>query len=217
MPSEPGAPDDGPSLEMPSFSLRRKKKAASAVAPEPAPERAPEPVPEPEPVAAPDPDPAPVAVVVDEPAPHEPRPRRELAVPGVVAALGAGLVVGLLAVVLTWLAGVGCDAVRGTTSCGGAIGLPVLVVGLALLAWVGSLLLRALGVGDPGSTSVLAVGILAVLVMVFLLGSIDEWWMVIAIPALAIVGYLVSWWVTTAVVANDDGSEVDTPEPYDVR
>jgi hypothetical protein len=203
MPSEPGAPDDGPSLEMPSFSLRRKKKAASAVAPEPAPERAPEPVPEPEPVAAPDPDPAPVAVVVDEPAPHEPRPRRELAVPGVVAALGAGLVVGLLAVVLTWLAGVGCDAVRGTTSCGGAIGLPVLVVGLALLAWVGSLLLRVLGVDAPGSTSMLAVGVLAVLVTVFLLGSLDEGWTTVVVPVLAAVSYVGSWLLTSSV--GEDG------------
>ena len=39
--------------------------------------------------------------------------------------------------------------------------------GIRLLAWVGALLLRFFGVADPGSTSILAVGVLSVLVMLF--------------------------------------------------
>ena len=56
---------------------------------------------------------------------------------------------------------------------------------------------------------------MAVLVLVFLLGSIDEWWMVIAIPAAAVIAYATSWWVTDAVVGDD--TEALAPESHDVR
>lgn len=149
----PDTPDDGPSLEMPSFSLRRSRNASLS---------------------------------------------------GLPAAAVTGAVVGGLAVGLTWLATSTCDVVRGTSSCGGGPGLLILVGVLVLLAYAGSLLLRLLGVPDAGSTSVLAVGILAVLVLVLLLGSIDEWWMVLAIPVAATLAFCGSWWVTTSVVADDD-------------
>jgi hypothetical protein len=118
-------------------------------------------------------------------------------------------------VLLAWLAGAGCEAARGTSSCGGAVGLPLLVAGLVLLAWVGSVLLRLLGVPDAGSTSVLAVGIMAVLVLVFLLGSLDAWWAMVAVPVTAVIGYGASWWVTSSVV-GEDRTPVDRT-PHDVR
>jgi hypothetical protein len=148
-------PDDGPSLEMPSFSLT-----------------------------------------------------------GLPAAMVTGVVVGGLAVLLAWLAGLGCSAVRGTSSCGGAAGLPLLLVALVLLAWAGAVLLRFLAVGDAGSTSLLAVGILAVLVMVFLLGSLDEWWSAVALPVASLVAYAASWWVTTSV---GDAPAAEATETHDVR
>ena len=77
------------------------------------------------------------------------------------------------------------------------------------------MLLRVFGAPDAGSTSILAVGIMAVLVLVFLLGSIDEWWMAIAIPVAAVIAYCASWWVTNAVVGHD--TEAEAPEPHDVR
>lgn len=225
----PDTPDDRPPLEMPSFSLRRRKREAEDTAPEPEPGPA---VPEPEPVApepvAPQPGPAPV---VPEPEPTRAIPAPELhdeteaedvgrrggrpapPVTGPPAALLVGLVVGLLAVAYAWLAGAGCDAVRGTTACGGAAGLPILVAGLVLLAWAGAVLLRFFGFSDAGSTSTLAVGLLAVLVMLFLLESLDEWWAAVAVPALAVLGYGLSWWVTASVV----GDEAEVPEPHDVR
>lgn len=160
---------------MPAFSLRRRKPAAE---------------PDPEPVERAEATPR---VAPAEPAPEtdpeEPVRRREprrlptVALPGLPAAVVTGVAIGALAVLLAWLAGAGCSAVRGTSSCGGAAGLPLLLAGLVLLAWVGSLLLRVLGVTDAGSTSVLAVGIMAVLVMVFLLGSLDEWWALGAVPS----------------------------------
>ena len=250
-------PDDGPSLEMPSFSLRRKKKqvpeedvtseaapkatpeatpeakavepepAAEAAAAEPAPE--PEPVPQPLtvrqptvqqttvlPVSTPEPDPEPVA---HEQAPAEPKRRLErpsVSLPGLPAAAVTGVVVGGLAVLLAWVAGTACSAVRGTSSCGGAVGLPLLLVGLALLAYAGSILLRVFAVPAAGSTSLLAVGILAVLVLVFLLGSLDEWWAVVTVPVAAVVAFCASWWVTTVVV-GDEPEPTGARTPYDVR
>jgi hypothetical protein len=111
--------------------------------------------------------------------------------------------VGGIAVLLGWLAGVGCEAVRGTSACGGGPGLLILVVVVAVLAWSGSLLLSALGVPHAGSTSLLAVGILAVLVLVFLLGSLDEWWALVAVPVASTTAYAASWWVTTAAGDED--------------
>ncbi|KQV63315.1 hypothetical protein ASC64_17075 [Nocardioides sp. Root122] len=220
-------PDDGPSLEMPSFSLRRRKREPEDTAPEPEPA-----VPEPEPVApepvVPQPEPTPVVPeptqVIPEPQLHdEPeaedvgRRRARIAPPvtGLPAALLVGLLVGLLAVAYAWLTGVGCEAVRGTSACGGAAGLPLLLAGLVLLAWVGALLLRFFGVADPGSTSILAVGVLSVLVMLFLLDALDQWWALVAVPVLAVAGYALSWWVTASVVGDDAGAAV--PEPHDVR
>ncbi|MBD3946384.1 hypothetical protein [Nocardioides ganghwensis] len=183
-----GTPRGGPSLEMPSFT-RRRRKAEGA---EPASEAVMD-------TAAPAPDappgPAPAARV------RRPLPRPSLA--GLPAAAVTGVVVGALGVLLVWLAGVGCEAVRGTSSCGGGPGLLVLVVVLGVLAWTGSLLLRVLAVPDAGSTSVLAVGILAVLVMVFLLGSLEQWWTAVAVPVAAVAAYCSAWWVTTAVVGED--------------
>ena len=211
-------PEDGPSLEMPSFSLRRKKKPTPEedVAPEPSSEPLAEPVtvepdPDPDPEPEPDPEPAPVAA--------EPKRRRErpsIDLPGLPAAAITGVVVGALAVLLAWLAGAACSAVRGTSSCGGALGLPLLLVGLVLLSYAGSVLLGVLGVREAGSTSLLAVGILAVLVLVFLLGATDEWWMVVALPVTAVIAYCASWWVTTAVV-GDEPEPTGARTPYDVR
>lgn len=181
-----GAPDDGPSLEMPSLSLRRRPRTSDGPVASPVTEAPTHEVPQP---SQPDPD-------------GERRRLPGVPVTGVSAAALTGAAVGGLAVLLGWLAGVGCEAVRGTSSCGGGPGLLVLVVVLAVLAWAGSLLLRPLGVPHPGSTSVLAVGILAVLVLVLLLGSLDEWWALVAVPVASVIAYGVSWWVTTT--AGDD-------------
>ena len=54
-----------------------------------------------------------------------------------------------------------------------------------------------LGVPHAGSTSLLAVGILAVLVLVFLLGSLDEGWALVAVPVASAIAYAASWWVTS--------------------
>lgn len=123
-------------------------------------------------------------------------------VAGLTAALVVGALVGGLAVLLTWLALTGCGAVRGTASCGGGPGLTLLAAVLILLAWLGGTLLARAGVPDAGSTSLLAVGVMAVLAMLFLMESLFDWWMVIAIPVVAMAAYALSWWVTTRVVED---------------
>ncbi|TGN62981.1 hypothetical protein EXE59_02735 [Nocardioides eburneiflavus] len=194
-----GTPDEGPSLEMPSFPRRRRREK-----PEAAPETASGPVPR---AAASDP-------AATEPA-RVRRPLPSVSLAGLPAAAVTGVVVGALGVLLVWLAGVGCEAVRGTSSCGGGPGLLVLVVVLGVLAWAGSLLLRVFAVPDAGSTSLLGVGILAVLVMVFLLGSLDQWWTAVAVPVAAAAAFAASWWVTTTVVGED--AEAEASAPHDVR
>ncbi len=187
-----------------------------------------EPVPEPEPVVEPEPTP-PLAPELDpvtpEPQPtpavpeavtmkvatepeaeaEAPRDRREFslpAIPALQAALAVGAVIGLFAVLLTFASLKLCELVRGTDSCGGP-GLLLLVATLVILTYVGGWLLRAFGIDDPGSTSFLAVGLLAVMAMLFFLDVIYNWWMVIVIPIVAMATYALSWWVTTRFVDID--------------
>jgi hypothetical protein len=188
--------------------------------PEPEPEPTPEPEPEPEPEPHPEPEPTPAPQPAPEPNPEAgpptaPRPDQDAAAArgvhlpslgGLTAALVTGAAVGGLAVLLTWLAATGCDAVRGTSSCGGGPGLLLLVAVLGLLAYVGGWLLRAFGVRDAGSTSLLGVGVLAVLVMVFLLDATDHWWSAVVVPIIGAAAYALSWWVTTRVVQPEDGT-----------
>jgi hypothetical protein len=173
---------DRPSLEMPSLSLRRRRKASDGRTPEPA---------------------------------GSPRRLPDVRLDGLRAAILAGLVVGGLAVLLTWLAGVACEAVRGTPACGGGPGLLILVVVLAALAWTAAVVLRMLGVPHAGSTGLLAVGILTVLVLVFLLGSLDEGWALVAVPLASAIAHAGAWWVTSTV--DDDPATGPTRTSYDVR
>lgn len=137
----------------------------------------------------------------------DPRSRRAPQLPalsGVAAALATGAAIGGLGVLLVWLASRGCEAARGTASCGDGPGFLVLLAILAALAYVGGMLLRAFGVPDAGSTSLLAVGVMAVLLLVFFTDAIFSWWMAIVVPLVAALAYALSWWVTTRVVQNDD-------------
>ena len=142
-----------------------------------------------------------------EPPQVEPTEPREFSLPAIAplqAAIVVGALIGLLAVLLTFASLKACDAVRGTDSCGGGPGLLLLVATLVLLTYVGGWLLRGFGIGDPGSTSFLAVGLLAVLAMLFFLDVIYNWWMIIVIPLVAMATYALSWWVTTRFVDIDE-------------
>src|SRR4051794_31934051 len=238
-----------PSLEPPSLFGRKRKAAPKpvAVAAEPAVEPAAEPVavaaepavePDPEGVAEPvqpaaDATPTTIFDDVSEPTPDptgppaaapqvdEAQPSRAPREPwlaGRPAAVVTGLVVGALIVAATAGSLRLCTEVKGTSSCGGP-GFFLLLAILVVSVLVGTALLRAAHVPEPGSTSFLAVGLLSVLALLFLVGSIFEWWMVIVIPLVSIATFLLSHWVTSTYIDPDnDGADRDRePEPHDVR
>jgi hypothetical protein len=213
-----------------SLRRRRRKKAAPAPeAPQtqPLPPPAPEPEPEPTPpplfadeaaaqATRPHPTPAPAAPAPAAPAPtatapaatvperraKQPRRRREFTLPavgGLAAAVVTGVLVGVIAVGLTWTSLRLCEGVRGTSSCGGPGYLLLLGILIAMIL-LGAVLLRALGVPEAGSTSFLAVGLLAVLAMLFLVGVLFQWWMILVIPACSALTFAAAHWVTTTFV-----------------
>jgi hypothetical protein len=205
-----------PSLELPSLSLPgfgRKKKPKRDEQPVEQP-RLPEEQPltseqprTPEAVTpvAPEPAPAPARRRArtepkppEAPAERAPRPvRSEPVVPGRVAAALTGLIVGALGGVATYGAMEGCEAVRGVSTCGGAPGFFILVAILALMVLLGAGLLKVFRVDAPGSTSFLAVGVVAVVAMLVLLDVIFSAAMFVVIPALSALAFLLAHWVTT--------------------
>lgn len=135
----------------------------------------------------------------------EPEPDAEAgpALAGLPAALVTGLVVGAVLVGLTWAGMRGCEAARGTSSCGTGPGMLGLIAILVLAVVVGSVLLRGFGVPDPGATSFLAVGLTGAIALLFLVDVLDTWPMLIVIPAVTAATFLLSWWVTTTFVESD--------------
>jgi hypothetical protein len=173
-----------------------------------APELIPEPapVPEPAPIPEPTPEPAPVPGPVPEPAPVRTRrtvAERMPALTGRVAAVSTGVLVGLVGVVLAFLAGRGCESVRGVGSCGG-IGLLALLVIVAVQVVLGAVLLQLWRISDPTSTSFLGVGLVAVFVLLFLLGSLESGWMFVVVPVLSALAFLLSLWITTSFVERSE-------------
>lgn len=122
-----------------------------------------------------------------------------------LAALLTGAVVGLVGVVLGYLAGRGCEAARGVSTCGG-LGILVLLVILAVQVVLGAALFKLWRISDPASTSFLGVGLATVFALLFLLGSLESASMIVVLPVVTALTFLVSWWVTT--------SFVDRPENY---
>ncbi len=153
----------------------------------------------------------PAAVPVEEPAdrPVQESPRKRpsrggtpLSLPVMdsrLACVATGVAVGLVGVLLAYFAGRGCEAVRGVGSCGG-VGVLALLLIVAIQVVLGAALLKAWRISDPTSTSFLGVGVVAVFVLLFLLGSLESAWMLVVIPVLSALSFLLSWWVTTAFV-----------------
>jgi hypothetical protein len=111
-------------------------------------------------------------------------------------------VVGALGTLATYLGITACDAIRGAGTCGGP-GILVLVGIFALMVVLGSVLLRTFGVGDPGSTSFLAVGLMAVAAFLVLLDAIFSAWMFAVVPAVGAVAFLAATWVTGSSFADE--------------
>ncbi|HET7689162.1 MAG TPA: hypothetical protein VFK41_02190 [Nocardioidaceae bacterium] len=205
MGDKPFDEDPGPSLELPKVFGRKKKEpraatAAKEVKPTKAarPPRAPKPGKEPQPVTT-----------VDEDREFKLPP-----VPGRVAALVTGLLVGVLGTLLTWGSLEACEQVKGTDSCGGA-GFFVLIVILLLMILAGGALLAAWDVSEPRSTSALGVGIVCILVLLLLMEELFDAWMFAVVPVICALAYYAAHWVTTALVDEPEPDEEQSA--HDVR
>jgi hypothetical protein len=184
--------DNGPSLELPRIFGRRKNEKVQR---EPAPFVRPQP-----------PEPA-----VEE---DESREFRLPRVPGRLAAIITGLLVGVVGAGLTWASLQACESVKGTESCGGE-GFFVLLFILLLMILAGGMLLAAWEVADPKSTSALAVGIICVVSLLLLMEDLFDPWMFVAVPVVSAIAYAVAHWVTTAFV--DESDLEPQPPPHDIR
>ncbi|HSV37476.1 MAG TPA: hypothetical protein VLI04_01835 [Nocardioidaceae bacterium] len=205
-----------PSLELPSLFGRKKKAPAPEVKAEPPaeaskPEKTPKPAKAPksakEPKPAKEPQPAALSVVEEE------REFKLPPLPGRVAAILTGILVGVLGTLLTWGSLETCEALQGTDSCGGE-GFFLLIFILVLMILAGGLLLAAWDVADPRSTSALGVGIVCILVLLLLMEDLFEAWMFAVVPVISALAYAGAHWVTTALV---DEVEPEESEAHDIR
>jgi hypothetical protein len=155
------------------------------------------------PLAEPAPEAEPEPELAPEPAPEPKRKaKRTPALGGMPAAIVTGAFIGLLLVGLTWGALHLCELVRGTSACGKP-GFLVLLAIMVILIVVGAMLLKAWGINDPGSTSFLGVGLIAVLLLLFLVELLFNWWMVIVVPILGMLSFALAYWLSTAFVESD--------------
>lgn len=146
----------------------------------------------------------PAAASYTDPGRRSARPRRTT--PSLEPRFAAGLVgllVGAAGTLLTWGALAGCEALRGTDSCGGP-GLLVLVAILALMVVSGALLLKAVKVAEASATSFLGTGLMTVVVMVALLEAVFSRWMFVVVPLLTGASFVAAWWVSTRFVETED-------------
>ena len=140
----------------------------------------------------------------EEPGPEvggrkKPRKARRMPIGTIPGAIVTGVLIGAATVGLTWGSLRLCELVRGTSSCGGT-GLFLLLLILVAMIFLGAGLLRFFGVDDAGSTSFLAVGLLTVVVLLFLVDLLFNWWMIIVIPCVTLLTYTLSAWVTSSFV-----------------
>lgn len=179
-----GSEERKPPLEAPSLGFRRRKKAPAA-----------RPSGEQSPVSEP-------ATVDDTPPDPAPRPPRR-PVNGHLAAALAGLVVGAF-LVLGTLGGLrACQSTRGTTSCGGGPGFLLLMLIAVVAVVLGAVVLRWTQVPSAGSISFLAVALVAVLSVLFLLGSLDQVAGAVAVAVLTVASYLLARWVTVRYIDTE--------------
>jgi hypothetical protein len=131
---------------------------------------------------------------------------RPLPVP--VAAAATGLLVGSTSALLVWLGMAGCEAWRDSPSCGGGLGLGMLVAVVAIAWIVGRLLLGFADVPDALMVSFLGVAVAMIVVMLFLIDETFSVWMWLVMPLLSAATFAGSAWLVRAL----GGTSVDRPE-----
>jgi len=163
-----------------------------------------EPAPMPVTIREPDERPAAVPQETEPETVREPRLRRVRRPGGLLAATLTGLVVGLGLVGLTWAALRSCGAVRGTTSCGGGVGYPLVALIFVAMVVVATVLLRLARVPEPTGTSLLGLGLAGVIALLFLVDVLLDGSMVVVIPLVTAGTFALSYWVTNNLAAPAD-------------
>ncbi|MDN7122062.1 hypothetical protein INN71_11750 [Nocardioides sp. ChNu-153] len=115
--------------------------------------------------------------------------------PETAAVAATGLVTGLLVAVLATGSLRLCSVVQGTGSCGSPV-LLLLVAVLVIAVVLGARLLSAWKVSEPGSTSFLALGLVAFVVLVFLLDVLFSWVALLVVPVVAVAMFLLAHLLT---------------------
>jgi hypothetical protein len=102
-----------------------------------------------------------------------------------------GLLCGFATIALVWLSERSCDRFRDTTNCG-ALGLPLLVVIVAVTMVLGGLALSRLAMPHPRLIPFLGVAFMVALVVAFLTGHFDSPWILAVIPVLTAITFLLA-------------------------
>jgi hypothetical protein len=119
-------------------------------------------------------------------------------VPAPAAAAATGLLVGSTSAGLVRLGMAGCEQWRYSPSCGGGLGLGMLL-GVVAVAWiVGRLLLGFAGVPDALMVSFLGVGLSMIIVLLFLVDESFSVWMWLVMPILTAGTFAGSAWLVRA-------------------
>ncbi|MPZ61571.1 MAG: hypothetical protein GEU93_09795 [Propionibacteriales bacterium] len=192
--------------------------------PGPDPVLPPEPTPDPWPEPTPDPRPAPQPTPPPAPAPGPPPvppfdsassgdservssgglSDRLPALPGPLGAAAVGIMVALLGRVLILVGEEGCDAARGTSSCGGW-GVLMLLVIAGVMLYVGLRLHRMLDIREAAVANFFGLALFVIVVLGLLIDDVFDTAMWAVLPLVAAVTYAVGAWI--AVLLAKAGSE----------
>ena len=102
-----------------------------------------------------------------------------------------GLLCGFATVALVWLGERGCDRFRDTPNCG-PLGLPLLVLIVAVTMVLGGLALSRLAMPHPRLIPFLGVAFMVALVVAFLTGHFDSPWILAVVPVLTAITFLLA-------------------------
>ena len=102
-----------------------------------------------------------------------------------------GLLCGFATIALVWLSERSCERFRDTTNCG-ALGLPLLVLIVAVTMVLGGLALSRLSMPSPRLVAFLGVAFMLAVVLAFLTGYLDSPWILAVVPVLTLITFLLA-------------------------
>jgi hypothetical protein len=102
-----------------------------------------------------------------------------------------GLLSGFVSIAGVWLSERSCERFRDTSNCG-PLGLPLLVVIVAVTMVLGGIALSRLAMPHPRLVAFLGVAFMLVLVLAFLTGHLDSPWTLAVVPVLTAITFLLA-------------------------